>query len=101
MPHEPRETLRQSLRRELEGGSASARDLSMRLRISEREVVGHLPHLERTLAREGAKLVVEPACCLACDYVFEGRARHTTPSRCPQCRSERIAPPLFSVPTGR
>ena len=95
-PRAASETVRQALRRELEAGSVSARDLSVRMRISEREVLAHLPHLERSLAREGTRLVVEPAECLGCGYRFEGRSRYTTPGRCPSCRSERIAPPLFS-----
>jgi predicted Zn-ribbon and HTH transcriptional regulator len=95
-PRPARETVRQALRRELEAGSASARELSVRLRISERDVLAHLPHLERSLAREGLRLAVEPAQCLACGYTFEGRARFATPGRCPECRSERIAAPLFA-----
>jgi transcriptional regulator len=94
-PRPAHETVRQALRRELEAGAASARELSMRLRISERDVLAHLPHLERSLAREDCELAIEPAECLACGYAFEGRGRHTTPGRCPTCRSERIAPPLF------
>ena len=94
-PRAASETVRQALRRELEAGPASARDLSVRVRISEREVLGHLPHVERSLVRDGLRLAVEPAECLACGYRFEQRARHATPSRCPECRSERIAPPLF------
>ncbi len=92
-------TVRQALRRELEGGAASTRELSLRLRISERDVLAHLPHLERSLAREGVRLASEPAECLACAYRFEGRGRHATPGRCPSCRSERIAPPLFALRT--
>ncbi len=98
-PRAANETVRQALRRELEAGAASARELSMRVRVSERDVLAHLPHLERTLVREGAGLAVEPAECLACGYRFEGRGRHATPGRCPTCRSERIAPPLFALRT--
>jgi predicted Zn-ribbon and HTH transcriptional regulator len=94
-PRAASETVRQALRRELEAGPASARDLSVRVRISEREVLAHLPHLERSLAHDGMQLAIEPAECLACGYRFAERARHSTPSRCPECRSERIAPPLF------
>jgi transcriptional regulator len=94
--YERNETVRQELARELEGGAVSAREISARLHISEREVMSHLPHLARSLSRVGRRLKVEPACCLACGFVFENRGRYTAPSRCPSCRSERIASPLFA-----
>ena len=42
-------------------------------------------------------LIVEPAKCLACEFVFRSREKLTTPGSCPKCRSERVAPPAFRV----
>ena len=42
-------------------------------------------------------LEVEPAQCLSCGFTFEERGRFRRPSRCPQCRSERLQPPRFWV----
>ena len=57
----------------------------------------HLEHLERSLRRDGERLIVEPATCLACAFVFKSRQKLSTPGSCPKCRSERVAPPAFRV----
>jgi len=90
----PRHRLRRCLER---GGAWTARELSQQASLSEREVVEHLAHLERTLQREGAALTIEPALCLECGFRFDERTRAKRPSRCPGCRSERIAPPRFAL----
>jgi predicted Zn-ribbon and HTH transcriptional regulator len=68
--------------------------------IREKDVADHLEHLSHTLAREGARLVVEPASCIACGYRFSDRARLTRPGSCPSCRSTRIDPPEFRMEGG-
>jgi predicted Zn-ribbon and HTH transcriptional regulator len=88
-PKERIQTVRQELREVLRGPPATARDLSALLRISEREVLEHLPHV--------ADLSIEPAECKACGFVFDERTRAKKPSRCPECKSERITPPRFRV----
>ena len=57
----------------------------------------HLEHLERSLRRDGERLIVEPATCLACEFVFKSRQKLSTPGSCPKCRSERVAPPAFRI----
>lgn len=91
-PRERNATLRQALLEALRGPPATARDLSQVVRISERDVLDHLEHLA-----ESVDLVVEPAECKACGFVFEGRTRMKKPSRCPECKSERVAPPRFCL----
>jgi len=90
-------TVRAKLRAELEFAPASAHDLSMRIGLPEKEVVGHLEHLARSLAAKGKRLVIQPAACVACGFVFEDRRRLSNPSRCPKCKSERLEPPVFSI----
>lgn len=75
----------------------TARDLSVAASIPEKDVSEHLEHLARSLLREGYRLTVEAATCLACGYVFRDRQRLSVPSACPECRSERISPPGFRV----
>jgi predicted Zn-ribbon and HTH transcriptional regulator len=99
-PDEPKpraETLRQALTAALRERPQTARELSGAVRIAEREVLDHLAHLERSLAAAGEQLVIEPARCKSCGFAFEARARHGRPSRCPECRSERISTPRFSI----
>ncbi|BDG05330.1 hypothetical protein AMOR_43260 [Anaeromyxobacter oryzae] len=89
--------MREALRRALRAGGATAKDLSAEVGIRERDVAEHLEHLQRSLAHRGERLVVEPAACLACGHRFEGRTRLSRPGACPECRSTRIDPPVFSI----
>jgi predicted Zn-ribbon and HTH transcriptional regulator len=91
------ETVREALRKALRAGPATARDLSREVGLREREVAEHLEHLRRSLAHRGERLVVEPAACLACGWVFGERARLGRPGSCPACRSTRIDPPVFRI----
>lgn len=97
----PREAIREALVATRDAGAtATARDLGQACGLPEKDVAEHLEHLDKSLRREGLRLDVTPAECLACGYVFRDRARYTAPSACPECRSERVAPPSFKVGAG-
>ena len=98
VPTERTATVRAALAEALREGPATARELSERVGIPEKDVPGHLEHLERSLEAHGEKLTIEPAECLACGYAFAGRRKLTRPGRCPECGSERIEPPAFRIP---
>ncbi len=97
IPGERRETVRQMIQDFLEGDPATIREVSQGVGASEKDVVGHMEHLARSLPRRGSELVVVPAECEKCGFVFRKRGRLRKPGRCPLCRSETIAEPLFSV----
>jgi predicted Zn-ribbon and HTH transcriptional regulator len=97
-PSMAHDTIRHELLAELEEGPLSARDLSGRIGISEKDVYGHLTHIRATLHRSERRLVVQPAECAKCGFVFNKRERLKKPSKCPVCRSESIHEPLFSLP---
>jgi hypothetical protein len=93
-------TVRGSLEAELSEApetGLTAKELSARVGISEKDVAGHLEHLEKSLKAGGAALEVIPAECLACGFVFKERKRLTRPGSCPECRSTRIEPPAFRI----
>ncbi len=97
---EPRErlrTIRDQLHKELCAGWVTARQLSTLVGIAEKAVPAHLEHLRKSAAGAGERFEVEPAVCNKCDYRFEARERLTRPTRCPQCRGERIDPPRFRI----
>lgn len=96
-PSQRGETVRETLRRALREGPATARDLSAAAGVRERDVPAHLEHLARSLPHRGERLVVEPASCVACGHRFAERTRLTRPGACPRCRSTRIDPPVFRV----
>ena len=92
-------TVRSALRETLREGPLTARDLSARVGIGEKEVFGHLEHVARSLRHSSERLRVEPAQCLACGFVFKERTRLSKPSKCPACRSQRMDPPRFVILT--
>lgn len=97
VPRELQETHRAALARALREGACTSRDLSTLVGIREKDVAPHLEHLQRSAAHRGERLVIEAAACLACGFRFSQRQRLTTPGRCPECSSERIEPPVFSL----
>jgi transcriptional regulator len=90
-------TVREALREVLEASPMTAKELSAAVGIPEKDVPEHLAHLERSLKATGGKLIVQPAECIACGFVFKDRTRLTRPGRCPKCGEERIDPPVFSL----
>ncbi|MBI5516995.1 MAG: transcriptional regulator [Deltaproteobacteria bacterium] len=99
-PKEKTETVRSALLRELRAGLVvTAEELSAAVHARERDVLSELEHLARTLRAQGERLVVTPAECIGCGFVFRSRERYTAPGQCPQCRASRINPPAFSVAT--
>lgn len=90
-------TIRQQIIDLLEHDPAEAKEISREIGISEKEVYEHLPHIAKSLPRQGKKLNTQPARCIACGYAFKSRQRVTPPGRCPLCKSERIENPKFSV----
>jgi serine O-acetyltransferase len=80
----------------LREGEWTARDISRRLGIREKEVYEHLPHVEKSLGSD-TRLIAQPARCLDCGFVFRKRTRFTTPGKCPVCRSEAISAPVYGI----
>jgi len=89
------QTRRKEIEAQLILGPATARDLSGEIGISIDEVVGHLPHVRRSL-RRGLRLRMEPSRCLACDFELRS-GKFKRPSRCPRCKSERLTEPTFWI----
>jgi predicted Zn-ribbon and HTH transcriptional regulator len=81
-------TLRQKIISLLSAAEMSAREISGEVGISEKEVSDHL---------EDKKVIITPANCLACGYVFEDRKRFTRPGRCPLCKKSHIQSPRFRI----
>ena len=90
-------TRRQQIIALLRGRPWEAGELSRALGMSQRQVESHLTHVRQSLKAHGEQLVIEPAQCRDCGFAFAERTRTTKPSRCPQCKSEHLAPPLFTI----
>lgn len=90
-------TTRQATTDELLLGMRTIRELSQALGISEREVIAHLPHVRQSAKHKGYEFVIEPSKCLKCGFIFEHRERWAKPSRCPECKGEKITNPMFGL----
>ncbi len=97
IPAERQETIRQKIISVLEGQPLSAKGISAGVRASEKEVYGHLEHIQRTINKREHNLIVTPAECKKCGFVFRKRERLKKPGKCPVCHSELIQEPLFSI----
>ena len=91
------ETIRRRIISLLMEDELTSLELSQRLRISEKEVLIHLPHIKSTVEARKGRFVVTPARCLECDFPFEDRRRLSKPGRCPRCKGEHIADPRYHI----
>ena len=90
-------TLRKEMMTLLSVNEMSAKEISSAVGIGEKEVYTHLSHIARSVKHQRKKLIIKPAECLGCGYVFEKRKRFTRPSRCPICKSEHIQNPMYRI----
>jgi predicted Zn-ribbon and HTH transcriptional regulator len=90
-------TIRQKIISLLIDEEMSAREISGQVGIHEKEVIEHLAHIARTVASQNKKVVIAPAICLGCNYVFKNRGRFTRPGRCPRCKKSHIQSPRFRI----
>lgn len=97
MPAERHETIRHEILALLTDQTLSAKDISAEVHIPEKDVYGHLEHIERSMHATGHHLTVIPAECEKCGFVFKKRERLKKPGRCPVCKEEKIQEPLFSI----
>lgn len=92
IPEERSLTIRAEILRLLEDGELTVGELSSAVRKSEKELYDHLEHLYRAKA-----LVIIPAECLKCGYLFTKREKVKKPGKCPQCKGTHIKQPLFAL----
>jgi predicted Zn-ribbon and HTH transcriptional regulator len=97
VPSERHETVRQEIMAVLKGVTLTARDISSRVSISEKEVYDHLEHIRKSMAGIHGSLIVTPAECRKCGFIFKKREHLKKPGKCPVCRNEAIEAPLFSI----
>lgn len=90
-------TVRQDLALALRAGPATARDLSKAVGASEKDVLDHLVHLAKSLKARSEELVITPAACLDCGFVFSRRDKPARPSRCARCHGGRLTLPEFAI----
>jgi predicted Zn-ribbon and HTH transcriptional regulator len=91
------QTIRQMILDMLLEGPVSALKISGAVGIPAKEVAFHLTHIEKTLQQSGGRMLIIPAACRHCGFLFVERRRKTKPGKCPQCQSSFIGEPLFAA----
>ena len=97
VPVDRQETVRRDIISAIEGRALSAMEISGIISIPEKAVCDHISHIQRTVHKTGRRLVVTPAECKQCGFVFKKREKLKKPGKCPVCRAETIKAPLFSI----
>ena len=97
VPADRQETIRKRIVAVLKEQMLSAKDVSGIVRISEKDVYEHLPHIQKSIQKDGGRLLITPAECRKCGFCFTKRERFRKPGKCPVCRHESISEPLFVI----
>ena len=82
-------TRRREIAQILSGGSRSVSSLARELGLDRRDAEDDLRHAIRSAQAAGHQVVVEPAKCKQCGFVF-GEDKLSKPGKCPSCRGSRI-----------
>ena len=74
----------------------TASSLAKELGLTRGEIEIDLLHTIRSARSAGERIVIEPARCKGCGFVFDSE-KLSKPSKCPRCRGSRIFEPLVSI----
>ena len=91
------DTIRHEIMAALKGATLTAKDISSQVSITEKEAYEHLEHIRKSLGGIHGLLIITPAECRKCGFVFKKRERLKKPGRCPVCGGEAIKAPGFSI----
>ena len=89
-------THRRQLLELVSGEPRTLSSLARELGLDKRGIEDDLRHMIRSARAAGHAVVVEPARCRQCGFVFD-EDRLTKPGTCPSCRGSRIFEPLIRV----
>ncbi|MBI2546598.1 HTH domain-containing protein [Candidatus Woesearchaeota archaeon] len=90
-------TRRQQIIQILRQTPQTVKQLADYFEVTRGEIETDLVHIEKSVRAENQKLVIQPASCRECSFVFRERSRLRKPSKCPRCKSEAITEPVFSI----
>jgi predicted Zn-ribbon and HTH transcriptional regulator len=91
-------TLRKQLMDVLSREPRSVSSLAREMGLSRGDVEDALRHMLRSARAAGHRIIVVPAQCRSCGFVFDDD-RLTRPGKCPACRNSRIHEPQIGVDT--
>ena len=80
----------------LAAGPRTASSLARQVGLRRGDIEEDLRHAVRSAQASGHDIVVEPARCKACGFLFDATVL-TKPSRCPVCKGSRLFEPLLHI----
>jgi predicted Zn-ribbon and HTH transcriptional regulator len=91
-------TFRRDLLRILSAQPRSVSSIARELGLARGDVEDDLRHAIRSAEAAGHAVVIEPARCKQCGFVF-ATDRLAKPSKCPDCKGTRLYEPQISIRT--
>lgn len=88
-------TLRQKLTELLSSQEMSVSQLARNLEVKFSEIDLALQHVEKSIRPK--KIMITPARCKECGFVFRERKKFAPPSRCPKCKSKWLTEATFRI----
>ena len=89
-------TARQRIAEVLRESEATASELAAQVDVPVPIVYDHVSHVAQSLSATDEELLVAPPTCRRCGFDgFDDPANQ--PSRCPECRSEDVEEPVFTI----
>ena len=82
-------TVRRDLVQMLTSQPRSVSSIARELGLDRRDVEDHLRHAIRSARAAGHHVIIEPARCKQCGFMF-GEDKLSKPGKCPECRGSRI-----------
>jgi len=82
-------TVRREIAQILAAGPRSVSSLARELGLQRKDAEDDLRHAIRSARAAGHRIVVEPARCKQCGFLFDGD-KLSKPGKCPECRGTRI-----------
>jgi hypothetical protein len=80
----------------------TAEDICSILDIERRSIVYEdIGHIAKSVKNSGKQLLIRPASCGKCGYVFSSRKVASRPSKCPKCHSQWILLPGYLIRSKR
>jgi predicted Zn-ribbon and HTH transcriptional regulator len=89
-------TFRRDLVKILSAQPRSVSSIARELGLDRRDVEEDLRHAIRSAEAAGHTIIVEPARCKQCGFVFGGD-RLAKPGKCPECKGSRLFEPQISI----
>lgn len=76
----------------------TAQDLCDILDLKKRAIIYEdIDHIARSVKNQGKQVVVSPARCGKCQFIFKKMKSSKAPTKCPKCRSEWIIAPGYLI----